>query len=278
MFLQQTTQEKLMEMLWKVLDWFATSGVKLGIALFVSFIACKIINVFAKAVRKGMEKRKLEKTITQVTYSFLRKSLKVIVFICFLGYVGIDTASLASLIAAVGVGISLALQGALSNFAGGLVILITHPFKLGDYIEAQEVSGTVEDIEMFYTYLRTPDNKIIMIPNGVLANDKIINFSTKALRRVDLAFRVSHYENYSFIRELIYKIAIDNESVFEEPEPFIRIKQFEKSALEITCRLWCKNEDYWTVYFYMMENIKIAFDKHQIKIPHNQLEVHLKER
>ncbi len=271
------TTDKFHEILWDIVNWLSTSGVKLLIGLIILFIGCKIVNLIAKSIRKTMIKRNVDKTITHVTHSVLRKGLKIVLFVCFLGYVGIDTAAFASLFAAIGVGISLAMQGALSNFAGGLVILVTRPFKLGDFVEAQGVSGTVEDIEMFYSYFKTPDNKVIMIPNGTLANGTIINYSLKDTRRVDLLFSVSYDVDFNKAKEVIRNVALANDKVLQSPEPFIRVKEQADSSINITCRLWSKNEDYWDVYFYMMEEVKLAFDREHIDVPYPQLDVHVKD-
>lgn len=273
-----SSSDKLMDILWEIVNWLSTSGVKLLLGVIVLFFGCKIVNLIAKSIRKGMKKKNVDTTITQVTYSLLRKGLKVILFVCFLGYVGIDTAAFASLFAAIGVGVSLALQGALSNFAGGLVILVTRPFKIGDYVDAQDASGTIEDIEMFYTYFRTPDNKVIMIPNGTLANGAIINYSMKPTRRVDLMFGIAYEADFRQAIEVIRAVAIANDKVLKDPEPFIRVKEQGDSSLNITCRIWTSNDDYWDVYYYMMEEVKLAFDKEKISIPYPQMDVHLNQK
>ena len=188
----ETKALNLEEILSTILTWLSTEGVKLLIGAIVLFIAFKIINLIAKKFKRAMEKKNRDKTITKVGYSIIRKGGKLLVFLGFLGYVGIDTAGIGSIIASLGVGVGLAVQGSLSNLAGGLIILLMRPFRIGDYIEAQGEGGTVEDIQIFYTYIVTPDNKVIMIPNGSLANGNIRNYSTKEFRRVDFEFSISY--------------------------------------------------------------------------------------
>jgi small conductance mechanosensitive channel len=260
------------------LTWLSTEGVKLLIGAIVLFIAFKIINLIAKKFKKTMEKKNRDKTITKVGYSIIRKGGKLLVFLGFLGYVGIDTAGIGSIIASLGVGVGLAVQGSLSNLAGGLIILLMRPFRIGDYIEAQGEGGTVEDIQIFYTYIVTPDNKVIMIPNGSLANGNIRNYSTKEFRRVDFEFSISYDEDFERAKKVIWEVIENTEFVLMDPQPFVRVKTHGESTINIVTRVWTKNEHYWDVYFDMMESIKTNFDKSNIEIPYNQLDVHIKEK
>ena len=266
------------EILNQILSWLSTEGVKLVIGLFVLFILFKIINVISNKFKKRMERKNKDKTITTVIYQILRKGLKILAILVFLGYVGIDTAGIGTVIASLGVGIGLALQGSLSNFAGGIVILILRPFKIDDYIEAQGEGGTVENIGIFYTTLVTPDNKIVMIPNGTLANGTMTNYSTKELRRVDFNFSISYDADVEKAKRVIWDVIINTKNVLDEPSPFVRLKAYGSSAVDITTRVWVKNADYWTVYFDMMESIKEEFAKANIEIPYNQLDVHVKNK
>ena len=275
------TEEKVVnleEILSSILTWLSTEGVKLLIGAILLFIAFKIINVISKKFKKGMEKKNRDKTITKVGYTVIRKGGKLLVFLGFLGYVGIDTAGIGTVIASLGVGIGLAVQGSLSNLAGGLIILIMRPFKVGDYIEAQGEGGTVEDIQIFYTHIISPDNKVIMIPNGSLANGNITNYSTKEFRRVDFEFSISYDEDFERAKKVIWDVIENTEHVLMDPQPFVRVKTHGESTINIVTRVWTKNEHYWDVYFDMMESIKTNFDKSNIEIPYNQLDVHIKEK
>lgn len=261
-----------------VLQWLATEGVKLLIGVVVLFIVFKIINLIAKSFKKKMEKKNRDKTITSVVYSVIRKGGKLLAFLAFLGFVGIDTAGIGSIIASLGVGVGLAVQGSLGNLAGGLIILIMRPFKIGDYIEAQGEGGTVEEIRIFYTYITTPDNKVIMIPNGSLANGNIRNYSAKELRRVDFKFSISYDEDFEKAKKIIWNVFENTDKVLTDPQPFVRVTAHGESTIDIAARVWTKNEDYWTVYFDVMEAIKKEFDNASIEIPYNQLDVHIKEK
>lgn len=266
------------EILSSVLTWLSTEGVKLVIGLIVMFIAFQVINLIAKSFKKRMTKKNRDKTVTSVVYSVIRKGGKILVFLGFLGYVGIDTAGIGSIIASLGVGVGLAVQGSLSNLAGGLIILVMRPFKIGDYIEAQGEGGTVEEIKIFYTYIITPDNRVVMIPNGTLANGNIINYSTKELRRVDLQFSISYDEDFEKAKKAIWDVLENTSNVLMDPMPFVRVASHGESTINISTKVWTKNEHYWDVYFDLMEAIKTKFDNANIEIPYNQLDVHIKQK
>ena len=198
------------QILQDILQWLSTSGVKLVLGLVVFVIACKIVNSFTKRLKKRMEKKNVEKTVVSVTYKVLRTGLKLLLFVLLLGFWGIDTSGIGALIASAGVAIGLAMQGSLSNLAGGILIVVLRPFRLGDYIEAQGEEGTVEEISIFCTYLVTPDNKTIMIPNGSLLNGNITNYSTKSVRRVDLLYSVSYGEDFERAKAAILDVISKN--------------------------------------------------------------------
>ena len=261
-----------------IIEWLTTEGLKLLIGLLVLFISFKFVNIFSKSVRKRMVKKNRDATITSVVYQIIRKGLKILILLGVLGYVGIDTAGIGTILASAGVAIGLALQGSLSNFAGGIVILIMRPFKLGDYIEAQGEGGTVEEINIFYTHLITPDNKVVMVPNGALINGNITNYSKKELRRVDFTFSISYDEDFERAKSVIWDVINKMPNILQDPKPFVRLNKHNESTIDITTRVWVKNEDYWTVYFDMMEEIKKNFDAEKIEIPYNQLDVHIKTK
>ena len=267
--------EKIVE---TVVTWLATEGVKLLIGLIGLMIAFWIINGISKSFKKRMTKKQKDKTITIVLYNIIRKGGKLLVFFVFLGYVGIDTAGVGTIIASLGVGVSLAVQGSLSNLAGGLIILVMRPFKIGDYIVAQGEEGTVEEIKIFYTYLVTGDNRLVMLPNGALANGNIVNVSAKDLRRVDFEFGISYDANFEKAKAIINEVIADNELILIDPSPLVRVKTHGDSAVNIVTRVWVKSSNYWTVYFDMMEIIKIKFDENNIEIPYNTFDINLKQK
>ena len=188
-------EETLKAVLDAVVNWATNTGIKIVIALLIMFIAFKIINGVTKKLAKRLQKKNADATLSRVLVGAIKVSLKALVLICLVGYVGIETASLSAVVASLGVGVSLAVQGTLSNFAGGVIIIIMRPFKLGDFIVSNGESGTVEDIKLFYTHIVTPDNRVVMIPNGALANNVIVNNSAKDTRRVDVVFGISYSSN-----------------------------------------------------------------------------------
>ena len=257
----------------EALKWITTNGIKMLLALIVLFIAFKIVNVIARRIRKNMVAKKCDPTFTVIIVNLFRKGIKILLFVAYLAYIGIDTASIGAVIASCGVGIGLALQGSLSNLAGGIIIVIVRPFRLGDYIEAQGEGGTVEDIRIFYTYIATPDNRTIMIPNGVIRNN-----SLKDRRRVDFNFNVAYNSDLKLVKETLLNIVSADERVLKDPAPFAQISKYGESSITFTVRAWAKSTDYWPLYFSIMENVKMEFDKVGIVIPFNQIDVNIKEK
>lgn len=262
------------EILNDIIHWISTSGVKLLIGFIVLLIVFKMINIISKRIKKRLENKHVDRTIAEVTNSILRKGLKIIALIVFLGYVGIDTAAVGSIIGAIGVAIGLAVQGSLSNFAGGIVILVMRPFKLGDYIVAQDVEGTVEEIKTFYTTLVTADNKVVMLPNGTLANDIIINLTRKNIRRVDNSFQIAYQEDVEKAKKIMLEICEQQSLILKDPEVAIRLF-YQESGIELSLRTWVKTDDYWDVYYYLNETVKLAFDKHHIQLSYHRLSVQI---
>lgn len=262
------------EILNDIIHWISTSGVKLLIGFIVLLIVFKMINIISKRIKRRLENKHVDRTIVEVTNSILRKGLKIIALIVFLGYVGIDTAAVGSIIGAIGVAIGLAVQGSLSNFAGGIVILVMRPFKLGDYIVAQDVEGTVEEIKTFYTTLVTADNKVVMSPNGTLANDIIINLTRKNIRRVDNSFQIAYQEDVEKAKKIMLEICEQQSLILKDPEVAIRLF-YQESGIELSLRTWVKTDDYWDVYYYLNEAVKLAFDKHHIQLSYHRLSVQI---
>lgn len=250
--------------------------IKVLVATVVFLLLWWIITTIVKKLRKRSMLHTKDKLITSVLYTTILWSIRIILIVAYAGTVGIDTAGFAALIASGGVALGLAIQGSLSNLAGGIVLVCTKPFQIGDYIESNDISGTVEDMKLFYTNLVTPDNKVVMIPNGALANSTIINYSKKELRRVDLLFSISYEDNVDMAIEEIKKICVAHELVLKEPSPFVKEIAQVEHAVNITTRVWVKNQDYWTVYYDLMRNVHAMFDEKQITIPYPQIDVHTK--
>ena len=259
-----------------ILYWLTNTGIRIVIALIILFIAFKLINFVANLVRKRLIKKNADPTISKVLVYVIKVGAKVLTVVVLMGYVGIQTTAISAVIAAAGLGISAAFQGTLSNVVGGMVIVIMRPFKLGDFITSNGQSGTVEDIRLFYTYITTPDNKVIYIPNGTLANNVIVNVSVKETRRVDATFSVSYETNTEFAKNLIKKVANSNPYVLQDPAVFVDITEYGESSISLTTRAWVKKENYWNVYFYLLNEVKKEFDNNGIIIPFNQLDVTIK--
>ncbi|MGG7177732.1 mechanosensitive ion channel family protein [Clostridium paraputrificum] len=261
----------------KLISWATTNGIRLAIGVVVLFIGWKVIKKIVKRLSNILNKRGFDSTLHSFLEAFVDMSLKIILIICVLNYVGIGTSSLAALVASAGLAVGLALQGSLSNFAGGVIILMMRPFQVGDFIEAAGYSGTVERIKIFYTHLATPDNKEIMIPNGTLANGSLINYSAKDTRRVDLTFGVGYDADILHVKRTLSEIVESCEFALKDPAPFISLSEHGASSVNFVVRVWSKTENYWNVYFYLLEQAKLRFDEEKISIPYPQMDIHIKE-
>lgn len=261
-----------------LLAWAKTTGVRIAVALVVLLISFRVIKIFTRRMEKRLTdgKHKVDKTLSRTLLYVLGVVLKIVVVACLISYLGIDTSGLTALIASLGVCAGLAVNGALSNLAGGVIILITRPFRVDDFIEAQGHSGTVEDIRITATRIRTPDNKVIYLPNGALSSGSIVNYSEKDERRVDLSFSIAYREDFERAKRTILEICEHHELILKEPAPLVRVSQHGASSISIVTRVWVKTEDYWTVNYDLLERVKVAFDKEGIEIPFNQLDVHVK--
>ncbi len=272
-----TFQAKLQEILSTILSWATTAGVRLLIALVLLFVSFKVINVIARKIEKSHEKGKIDKTIAKTFAYIFKIGMKIVVGVCLVGYVGIDTSGIAALITSFGVCIGLAVNGAVANIAGGVIIIVTRPFKVDDFIEAQGYSGTVADIHMTSTKLITPDNKVVYIPNGALSSGPILNYSEKDTRRVDFTFSIGYQNDFEQAKALLLDICDAHPLVLKDPAPSVRVSEHGASSINLTTKVWVKSEDYWTVNFDILEQVKAAFDKAGIEIPFNQLDVHVKQ-
>ena len=260
-----------------IISWASTTGIKIIIGLVLLFILIKITNKFANRVRKNMVKHDVDKTITSVVYQCISIGFKIIWLLLFLNLIGVQTASIGSIIASISVAIGLAIQGSLSNFAGGLVILVTRPFKVGDFIQAQGVEGKVEDIRMFYTHLATTDNKVVLVPNGILSSGVIVNVNAKDTRRVDEVFAIGYGSDYNKAIKVITEVVNKCELVLREKDVFVRIGEEEDSWVNVKVRVWVNTSDYWTVHFYLLETVRKALDENEIDVPYPSMDVTIKQ-
>ena len=268
---------KMSSLIEKLVEWAATTGFKLIVGVLIISIGFKIIKKIVEHFIKFLERREVDITLRKFLKSLITVTLKVILVMPVLGYWGIQLSGIAALVASAGVAIGLALQGSLSNFAGGFIILLIRPFKVGDYIETSTYGGVVEQIGLFYTQLATFDNKQILIPNGNLSNGSLINYSSKSTRRVDLIFSVGYENDISHVKEILNKIVENHKLILKDPKPFIGVNAHSASSIDFVVRVWCNTEDYWNIYHDLLEEVKITFDKENISIPYPQMDLHLKE-
>ena len=260
-----------------VVDWMTHTGIKVVIAVLVMLLSFAIINAVTKKIYKTCQKKHADETLSRVGTQAARIVLKVLVVVCLIAYLGFEIAAISAVISSIGIGISLAVQGTLGNFAGGVIIIVMRPFKIGDYIVSNGQEGTVEDIKLFYTHIVTNDNKAVVIPNGTLANNVIVNASAKDTRRVDIVTQVAYGSDVKLVKELIKKVCDENELAFKDPAPFVEMSELNESSLDFTVRVWCNRPDYWTVKFALLDNIKKDLDENGIEIPYNQIDVHVKK-
>lgn len=270
--------EKLAQVLTNILNWLSTAGVKIVIGFFALFIFFKIINALFRRIDKKLEAKNFDLTLRKVLVTWLRRIIKFLGIVCLISFLGVETSGIAAAIASVGVTVGLALQGSLSNLAGGVIIIVLRPFKIGDFIEVEDECGTVENIEIFHTYIRTPDNKVVILPNGKTANDIIVNYSMKDTRRIDLTFSISYENDYDKAKELILDLMNSNDQILKDPAPMVALTEHGNSSINILARFWTNNnDDYWNSKFYMLEQVKKSFDQNNIEIPYPQVDVHIKE-
>lgn len=249
----------------------------IAFAIATLVIGLLLIKWIAKYVNIRIQKSpRLDDTLKAFISPLVSTVLKILLIVSVITILGIDTSSVIAVIASAGVAIGLAFQGALSNVAGGLLLLILRPFKVGDYIEVNSFSGTVEAIQLLYTHIVTIDNKVIYIPNGSLTNTSIVNYSVKETRRLDLSFTVSYENDTAHVIDTLRDVIEHHDLILKDPEPFIRMTEHGESAIVYTSRVWTKADDYWTVRFDLLENVKKKFDQENISIPYNQMDVHIK--
>ncbi|TPH14535.1 mechanosensitive ion channel family protein [Litorilituus lipolyticus] len=250
-------------------------GVNFLLAVVVYLVGNFIIKRIVKLVEIALDKKKVDATLHSFLLSILTTLLKAIQIIVFASMIGIQTASLIAVLGAAGLAVGLALQGSLANFAGGVLILLFRPFKNGDAIKAQGYVGTVEEIQIFNTILKTFDNQRIIIPNGLLSNGCVTNINVNGTRRVDMTFGIGYEDDIAKAKDILRSLIEADERVLKDQAVDIWVGEHGDSSVNIFVRPWTKSEDYWGVYFDMMEKVKIAFDKEGISIPFPQRDVHV---
>lgn len=260
----------------KMLSGYATQyGLKLLGAIVVLVLGLWIIKILTRSSQRLMNKSKIDASLNSFLKSMINILLKILLIISVMGMMGIQMTSFIALLGAAGLAIGMALSGTLQNFAGGVMILIFKPFKVGDFINAQGHSGSVKEIQIFVTILTTPDNKTIILPNGPLSNGSLTNFSTQSMRRVDWSFGIAYGDDFDRAKEMLLEMLKKDKRILSKPEPFVALGELADSSVNLTVRAWVKAVDYWDVHFSMNEMFYKNAGKHNLSIPFPQMDVHL---
>lgn len=251
-------------------------GSRLLISLVVLIIGSRLIKILDRSLKKERKFSKIDKEVKEFLIGFINIALKVLLFITILSVLGIPMTSLITILGSAAVAIGLALQGGLSNLAGGLMLLIFKPFKDGDFIEAEGQSGTVDSISLFYTTIITVDNRVVHLPNGGLSNSVVVNYTANEKRMINVDISVSYDSNIEKVKKIINDTLNDIDKVIKDEPMLIRLKTHNASSLDFVVRAWVNTSDYWDAYYEFMEKVKKNFDKNKIEIPYQQLDVHVK--
>lgn len=259
-----------------IIEFATTFALKLLAGLVILLIGFKIAKILINVFAKSKWYKKIDISAQSFLRSLLSIGLKSIVIVISASIMGVPMTSVVALIASAGLAIGLALQGALGNLAGGVIILIFRPFSVGDYVETSTGSGSVKEINIFYTILKTFDGRIVTMPNGNLTNAAITNYSIEEKRRVDFNFSVAYEADIDIVKSILINTAKEHELVLNDPEPTARLNKQNDSSLDFFLRAWCFAPDYWTIFHDINEAIKKEFDKQQIEIPYQQMDIHMR--
>jgi len=276
MFLLATivSTTRLERMIDKLLEQGASLGLTLIKAFLIFIIGHYLIKLINKIIKRILARRDIEMSVKTFVGSLVNVVLTILLIISVVGALGVQTASFAALLASAGVAVGMALSGNLSNFAGGLIILLFKPFKVGDYIEGQGTGGTVKEIQIFHTILVTVDNKTVYIPNGALSSGAVVNFSRQNTRRIEWIFGVDYGENYDKVKQVIESILARETRILPDPVPFIALNTLADSSVNVIVRVWVKSENYWNVYYDINQAVYTTFNEQGIDFPFPQLTIH----
>ena len=248
---------------------------KLALAIVVLLVGLWLVKRLVKMMNKGMERSSTEPTLAKFLGNLVSIGLKVLLLISVASMIGIETTSFIAILGAAGLAIGLALQGTLANFAGGVLVLLFRPYKVSDFVEAQGVTGTVREIQIFNTIINTGDNKRIIVPNGIISNGIITNFSAEPTRRVDLVFGIGYHDDLAKAKAILARLASENSRSLEEPAPLVVVSELADSSVKFTVRVWVNAADYSSLYFDLTEKVKLTFDQEGISIPYPQSDIHM---
>ena len=265
---------KLEEAIRSLVEHGSQLGFTIIKALIVFLVGRLVINLLNKLVRKILSKRDIDPSVKTFVGSLVNVSLTILLIISVVGALGVQTTSFAALLASAGVAVGMALSGNLQNFAGGLIVLLFKPYKVGDWIESQGVSGTVKEIQIFHTILTTGDNKVIYIPNGAMSSGVVTNYNTQTTRRVEWIVGVDYGEDYDKVQQIVTDILAADKRILKDPAPFIALHALDASSVNVVARVWVNSADYWGVYFDINRAIYATFNEKGINFPFPQLTVH----
>ena len=263
------------DMMSSLIEIGSSIGISLLMALAILIVGRQLVKLILRLITVALEKSKVEDTVRIFVTNLLNTLLMILVFIAAINQLGIETTSIIAVLGAAGLAIGLALQGSLSNFAAGILIVIYRPYKVDDYIEAGNHAGTVKDIQIFSTVLKTPDNKIVVVPNGSIMNGSIVNYSDQDTRRVDLIISCSYEDDIDKVRSVLEDILKKEKRILKDPKPQIAVAELADSSVNFIFRPWVKRTDYLPVYYSLLEEVKKRFDKEGISIPYPQSDVHI---
>jgi len=256
-------------------DLIITYGGKVILAIIFLIIGLWVIKRIVKAISKRMEKREVDESLRPFLRTLIGALLKIMLFISVISMVGVEMTSFIAVLGAAGLAIGLALQGSLSNFAGGVLILLLKPFKVGDFIDNGTHMGTVREIQIFYTYLTTLQNQEVIIPNSQLSNNSVTNFSFHDTRRMDLTFGIGYGDDIDKAKSILKRLIDEEANILKEPAPVIFLETLNESSVDFKIRAWAKNENFWDIRNGLSEKVKKAFDQEGVSIPFPQRDVHL---
>ncbi|MBQ6264387.1 MAG: mechanosensitive ion channel [Clostridia bacterium] len=244
-------------------------------ALIMILIGFRIANLIGNIAVKAMKAKGVDESIHSFIRTIIVLILKIIVILSAISTLGININSIIAALGATGIAAGLGLQESVSQFASGISILINKPFKSGDYVELENVSGKVKEIKLMYTTLITLDNKQIIVPNSHITSNNLINYTSQSKRRLDLVYSISYNTDIAKAKQVLYEVVNNYELVLKNPEPIIAVKEHASNSINIACYVWCNSTDYWDVFYYMQEQVKIAFDSNGVSIPFEQLDLHI---
>jgi len=269
----QEHMDKAIDWAWEVLP---TMAINIVVAVITLLIGLWLIRIINRMVRKFFEKKDYDLALESFLQSFIGIALKVLLFVLVITQLGVQSSTLIAAVGAAGLAIGLALQGSLSNFAGGVLILIFKPFKVGDWISAQGVDGSVKEITIFYTKITTFGNQVAIVPNGQLSNDNIVNYNALSERRDNIKIGIGYGSNIKKAKDILLQICADNEHISKDPAPEVHVDGLGDSSVDLTLRFWADTSVFWPAHFHVIEEAKNRFDAADIEIPFPQRDVHMK--